>query len=317
VKEKSVVVLQCEDIEETVNRIFTSLRPTFSRRERCLVKPNLAALKKASTGTTTHPEVVRAVIDRLRDKFTEVSIVESDSSISETAEMKFKVCEYEDVAKTTGAKLINLSKVKSERTKLEHANLTVNLPRVLFDCDYIVSVPTLKTHRLVVFTAAIKNLYGFIPDAKRYKFHGKVNEIVADLNQIFKSKLTLCLVDGIVGMEEDGPINGTPVGFGKMIGGEDLLVVDTVCSYLIGAMPYNVKYLSLAAEYLGREIPEIKEIKIIGENLESARRDFKPALLEPLPSPPPAAHVRIFREVLNRSLKPLSALKAKMRARNS
>jgi len=103
-KNDTVVIVQGQNIEDMVNRAFTFLKPTFSRWQTCIVKPNLCALKKASTGVTTHPKLVEALVNRLRDYFTSVLIVESNSSALE-AEAKFKFCGYEEVAKSTGAKL--------------------------------------------------------------------------------------------------------------------------------------------------------------------------------------------------------------------
>lgn len=273
---KSVVMLQGQDIEGMVSRAFAFLKPVFGQRQICVVKPNLCTLKKASTGATTHPELVRALVNRLRDNFAEVLIVESDSSGID-ARMKFKFCGYEEVAKTTGAKLVNLTKADCDRVRLEHAKLTIDLPKLLFDCDYIVSVPTLKTHCLTVFTGNIKNAYGLIPFPHKTAFHKKVNEVVADLHVIIQSKLTLCIVDGIVAMEGNGPNYGTPVGFGTVIGGEDSLTVDTICCHVMGINPYKAKHLYLSAKYEGRKIPEISEIRIMGRRLESVKRKFKPA----------------------------------------
>lgn len=275
-KGNNVVIFQGQDIESIVNKVFAVLRPAFSKRQTCIVKPNLCALKKANTGATTHPELVRALVNRLRDDFTEVLIVESDSSGID-AEMKFKFCGYEEVAKTTGAKLVNLTKADCNRVRLEHAKLTIDLPKILFDCDYIVSVPTLKTHCLTVFTSNIKNAYGFIPYPHKTAFHMKVNEVVADLHTIIQSKPTLCIVDGIVAMDGNGPNIGTPVDFGTVIGGEDPLIVDTICCHAMGINPYRVRHLGLSAKYEGRKIPEISEIRIIGKRLGSIKRNFKPA----------------------------------------
>jgi len=279
-KDNTVAIVREQNIEDMVDEVFALLKPKLGQSQTCIVKPNLCALKKASTGATTHPELVEALVNRIRDHCSNVLIVESNSSALE-AEAKFKFCGYHEVAKQTGAKLVNLTKEDRIPVRLEHAGMVIDLPEILFDCNYILSVPTLKTHCLTVFTANIKNAYGLIPFPHKTAFHSKVNEVIADLHLVIQTKPTLCVVDGIVGMEGNGPIKGTPVHFRTVIAGEDPLIVDAACCYAMGINPNKVKHLRLCAKYEGRRVPEINQIKAIGEELESVRKNFVSAPTRP------------------------------------
>ena len=270
----TVSIVKGADANYIVEETFNLLKPKVRSADLCLVKPNLCTLKSPETGATTHPELVEGIVNMLRDRFAEVVIVESDSAAN-SAEMKFRYCGYYDVAKRADVKLLNLTRTKCVNLKFENAGLTMGLPRTLLDCDYFVSVPTLKTHSLTVFTANIKNLYGLLPHPRKTMYHGKVHEIVAELHALVQPKL--CLVDGIVGMEGNGPNRGDPAHFGAVIGGTDTLYVDTVSCNAIGLDPLKVRYLRLSADYLDRKLPNLNDVNIVGSQLEDVKRRFKPA----------------------------------------
>jgi len=269
-----VSIVKGNDAGYAVNKTFNLLKPKIKPGNLCLIKPNLCTLKSPKTGATTHPELVMEITNKLRDYFTEVAVIESDSGAS-TAEMKFKYCGYNDIAKLENVRLLNLTKSKCVKWKFENSGLTVDLPEILLNCDYFVSVPTLKTHSLTVFTANIKNLYGLLPHPRKTIYHNNVNEIVAELNVLVKPEL--CLVDGIVGMQGNGPNKGEPAHFGAVIGGTDSLLTDVVCCYAIGLNPMKVRYLRISAEYLKRKLPNLNDVKIVGNSLNEVRRRFRPA----------------------------------------
>jgi uncharacterized protein (DUF362 family) len=100
-----------------------------------------------------------------------------------------------------------------------------------------------------------------------------VNEIVAELNALVKPKL--CVVDGIVAMEGNGPNTGDPVDFGVCVTGTDSLCVDAVCCHAIGLDPSKVRHLRLAANYLSARFPNLNELEIVGNSLTEIRRNFR------------------------------------------
>lgn len=271
---ETVSIVKSRNAEYIVEQTFDLLKPNIIRPNLCLMKPNICSLMRAETGATTHPELVEALVNRLRDRCSEVAIVESDTAATST-EAKFRYCGYDEVSKRTGAKLLNLTKAKRSHFHLEHANFGLSLPDVLFDCDFFVSVPTLKTHVLTVFTANIKNLLGLLPHPRKTMYHGKVNEIVAELNALVKPKL--CVVDGITAMEGNGPNYGDPADFGVVIGGTNSLHVDFVCCHAMGLDPSKVQYLKLAADYLNEKFPQLNDTQIVGNSLEEVKRDFRKA----------------------------------------
>jgi uncharacterized protein (DUF362 family) len=150
------------------------------------------------------------------------------------------------------------------------------LPATLKQADWIVSMPKLKTHHWVGATLSMKNLFGILPG----EFYGWPKNIIHTAginNTVFDINSTLhphfAIVDGIVGMEGDGPIMGTAKKAGILAMGRNLPAVDATCARLMGINPYKIRYLANSDGKLG----PIGEAQIgqRGEKWQSVRTDFQ------------------------------------------
>jgi uncharacterized protein (DUF362 family) len=124
-----------------------------------------------------------------------------------------------------------------------------SFPRSVFEADLVVSMPKLKTHHWVGMTAAMKNLYGVLPGIKygwpkNVLHHAGIPQTVFDINASLPK--TIAIVDGIVGMEGDGPILGSPKALGLIAIGLNPTAVDATCARVIGLDPRKISYLKLA-----------------------------------------------------------------------
>jgi uncharacterized protein (DUF362 family) len=141
-------------------------------------------------------------------------------------------------------------KYEGNATKLE----TFTVPATLAQVDWIVSMPKMKTHHWAGVTLSMKNLFGVLPGIfygwpKNVLHVQGIHKSIIDLNATLRPHFTI--VDGIVGMEGDGPIMGTPKGAGVIAMGRNLPAVDATCARIMGVNPRKVKYLSKAAKMLG------------------------------------------------------------------
>jgi uncharacterized protein (DUF362 family) len=161
--------------------------------------------------------------------------------------------------------------LRSRFTRLDQ----MMLPEELMQADLVVTMPKLKTHHWAVMTGSMKNLFGVVPGAvygwpkNILHFRGIENSIL-DLTATVRPRLSI--VDGVVGMEGDGPIMGTPRHVGVIAMGTDPVAVDATCARLIGFDPGRIDYLSKASEYLGN-IDE-KRIEQRGERLQRYQTAF-------------------------------------------
>jgi uncharacterized protein (DUF362 family) len=128
------------------------------------------------------------------------------------------------------------------------------LPEALLSADLVVSMPKLKTHHWTGITCSMKNLFGVVPGAvygwpKNLLHFRGIDESILDL--VATVRPGLAIVDGVVGMEGDGPIMGRPKPAGVVLMGLDPVAVDASAARVIGLRPERVRYLSEAARFLG------------------------------------------------------------------
>ena len=100
-----------------------------------------------------------------------------------------------------------------------------------------------------------------------------LNEKIVDLASLFKDKVKINVVDGLVGAEVD-ETGGNPVKMDLVIAGRDMVAVDAVAAAVMGVSPHKVKYLQLAEEKsLG--VSNLEEIEVLGEKIEEVTKKFR------------------------------------------
>lgn len=160
---------------------------------------------------------------------------------------------------------------------------TFTFPSILREVDWIVSLPKMKTHHWTGVTLSMKNLFGVMPGIyygwPKNVFHlAGLPESILDINATLRPHFAI--VDGIVGMEGDGPILGTPKTMGLIVMGRNFPAVDATCARVMGIDPHRVGYLATASNWLG----PIHETRITqhGEPIWAVRQDF--SLVDDIPA---------------------------------
>jgi uncharacterized protein (DUF362 family) len=155
--------------------------------------------------------------------------------------------------------------------------VTVRLAKSYFD-SYIVSVARMKTHIDVGVTLTIKNVaIGSILDPDRQpEIGGLVSHAPKDIN-LSICRLTkvvfphLAIIDGVVGMEGDSPINGTPISSGVAVAGTDALAVDEVGTQLMGFDPRTIGYMWYLSNIRNLSA---EDIEVLGEDIIYCTKKF-------------------------------------------
>ncbi len=143
--------------------------------------------------------------------------------------------------------------------------------------DLIVSLAKMKTHHWAGATLSMKNYFGLVPGAiygwpkNELHFIG-IPKAIVELTRLFGPK-SFAIVDGIVGMEGNGPIQGTPKKAGVLVMGSNLPAVDATCCRIMGIDPAKVEYLQLAADRYG--VVEESRIDQRGEPIRPLRTNFR------------------------------------------
>jgi uncharacterized protein (DUF362 family) len=243
------------EIEETIVRALDTLGVDLSGKRTAVVKPNLVIAAHPKTGVVTHPAVVEAVVRILRDAgVSEITIADGPGVGLDTDEV-FRKSGYESLARRLGVGLVSFN--DAERREREWKYGTIGVPAILEDADVYVNVPKLKTHGYTTVTLSIKNHKGMLSEEdKKLDHHLGLHEPL-----VMQAKLRppdLVVLDGIVGVEGDGPLNGRPKRASLLAVGTNMLEVDATAARLMGFDPRNVKHLAIAErEGIGTLDPKV------------------------------------------------------------
>lgn len=214
-----------------------------------LIKPNLCVERDPSRRATVSCQVVKALIDEIlglkRDS--KIRIVESDS-FGKYIDTAFKNFGYVDLQKeyqdrNLDVSIVNLSKEPRTDISLQGLHLhEVKMPRILLEPKFFVSIAKLKTHGLTKITGVLKNQFGCLPEKDKTIYHGHINEVIVDINNIIKPDL--CFVDGLVEME--GVVRGKPRRLGVFLAGYNPVCVDSILARVMGFEPTRIRHISLS-----------------------------------------------------------------------
>lgn len=231
------------------------------------IKVNLCYYWDSSTGYTTDPRVVAAIIDYVRARFgknTSITIAESDATAMRTKH-NFSMLGYDRLARTKKVELFNLSEGEIEERKVtvNRRTITFKVPRVLLESDLFINVPKLKILRATTISCALKNVFGCIASPRKVIYHPFLNEAIVGINKILHPHITF--VDGLVALGH------FPVRLGLIMAGTDSLAVDTTAAKIMGYNPLKIKCLKLAAE---EKIGKSRDISVIGERIDKFKKRF-------------------------------------------
>lgn len=240
--------------------------------ERVVIKPNLCHKSSSRTGATTDVRIVQALVQYLLEKERcSITIVESDS-YARGSEQAFKRLGYRFLEGTDAVRLANLSQERTCTRDIDGRFFKeVHIPESLMDYDCFITVAKLKTSIIHRMTGAYKNQYGCLAVKEKRPNHPFLSEALFDLNMLFRP--SLCIVDGIVGMEGCGPTDGSPKRMNIIVLGWDAVTVDAVLCYIMGIDPFEVPHLKYAFD---NGIGELRKhnIDLLGEPLENVKDRF-------------------------------------------
>jgi uncharacterized protein (DUF362 family) len=264
------------DLADVISRGLRELAIDVRGRS-VLLKPNMVEYE-ANQAINTHPLVVVGAADALRRAGAREVLVGEGPGHRRDVEYLLTSTGLIDYLRDLRVPFVDLNHddVREVALRSWFTGLrSMALPASVLRADLVVSLPKLKTHHWAGMTCSMKNFFGVVPGAvygwPKNLLHLKgIHASILDLVATVRPGLTI--VDGIVGMEGDGPIMGRarPLGFIAM--GTDLPAVDATCARVIGIDPAKVTYLNAAGKFLGNVRPD--RIEQRGERIERYRVDF-------------------------------------------
>lgn len=274
----SVSIVKCQNYDE--NKVLSGLRrsidliggiQTFVKKgHHVLLKPNLLYGKSPEKAVTTHPAIVKGVIEIVREAGGVPFIGDSPSigSLMKAAEK----AGIKAVADEMKCPLVEFNRPVLPPNGKGKIFKQLEIDQTVLEADVIINLPKWKTHVQMLLTLGVKNLFGCIPGPRKALWHLKAGEdrktfaqILVDLYQVIQPSLTL--LDGIVGMEGNGPNSGRPIPLGLILASGDSLSLDQIVCDLLGISRKSLLTNRVAFEQgLGKD-----KIDVVGERVEDVK----------------------------------------------
>lgn len=276
---EKVVIKKCEDygqnLFEKVENIFSDLggiESFVSSGDRVILKVNLLMGKSPDKAVTTHPEIVRAVAEAVKKAGGIPVIADSPGGPFNNLNLNrgYRLSGFEKIAEEDDLELNYDTTEIKEKFSEGKIKKSFKLVKAIKDADLIINLPKLKTHGLTMYTGAVKNLFGVIPGLLKAEYHLNLeraehfSEMLVDLALLVNPGITI--MDGIVGMEGNGPSGGKTKEFGYILGSTSPFAVDIAGTYLMGIKPQK-KVPTVVAAANRNLVSDISEIEIIGDEL--------------------------------------------------
>lgn len=247
---------------------------------RVVIKPNLVDVV-GDAPCFTHPRVAQAMIQLARELGAREIIVAEGATFRRDVQAILDATGYADLLARERIAFVDLNyddvvavTLRGGYTRLK----TLLVAQTIRDADVLISLPKMKTHHWTQISVSIKNLFGIVPGVKygwpKNTLH--IQGIPAFLAELADSLPTraCAVVDGIVGLEGDGPLFGSAVPSGVIVAGNDLLAVDATCARLMGFDPAQIDYLAFAA-WAGIGAMDEGKIEWVGEPRARFQRRYE------------------------------------------
>lgn len=240
-----VSIVRCADYgEETCERALREVLVPFGGLDwvrpgmRVVIKANLVSAMKPEKAATTHPALLAALTQMLRERGANVVIGDSPGGTFAAPHLNavYRVCGLSE-AEAAGAELNRDFSQKEADLPEAHTAKHITYTGYLDGADAIISFCKLKSHGMLSLSAATKNLFGAIPGIIKPEYHYRYPDpmdfadMLIDLNEFFRPKLYL--VDAVQTMEGNGPTAGTPKYMGALLAGTNPHKIDLLCAKLV------------------------------------------------------------------------------------
>jgi uncharacterized protein (DUF362 family) len=265
---------------EIASVMFESMTPfgLQVKGKSVLLKPNLVGLDPKGF-INTHPTVIAAARECfLRMGASQVLVGDGPALDRDTEAILESVRLREHLGPLKNVFVdLNLDDVQKVTLPTHASRLReLFLPKTCMGVDFVVSMAKLKTHHWAGVTLSMKNMFGIVPGAcygwpKNVLHWAGIDRAILDINAA--ARPDFAIVDGIIGMEGNGPIQGQSKASGVLVFGNDPVAVDATCCRVMGLMPERVKYLEQAGTLLGHL--QADKIQQVGEAIESVRQSFE------------------------------------------
>jgi uncharacterized protein (DUF362 family)/NAD-dependent dihydropyrimidine dehydrogenase PreA subunit len=262
-----------QEVADAVNKavnLLGGIELFVKPKERILIKPNLLSARLPDRAVTTHPEVVRAIIRLVKKAGATPLLGDSPGGAIKGVERVWIETGMKALAQEENVELINFETSGLIEKKINHPLIPkIHLAKITSEVDGIINLPKLKTHGLMIYTGAIKNLFGCIPGMRKAEYHKLApfpkdfSHLLDEIYLILKDKVRFTLIDGIMGMEGNGPSSGDIRKLEMIIASQDAVALDYTVTSILGLKPGKIESI----RSLSRKI-DINKIEMLGNSVK-------------------------------------------------
>ncbi len=248
------------------------------RGKTVLLKPNFVGPDPSGV-MNTHPAVVAAAREGFLCLGAAKVVIADGPAIERDTEAIAEAMHLREFVGPLSPSFVDLNVDNVRRVVLRTRASSLRelyLPETVLGADLVVSMPKLKTHHWAGVTLSLKNMFGIVPGScygwpKNVLHWAGIARALLDINSTVRPGFAI--VDGIIGMEGDGPIQGNPKPCGVLVLGDDPVAVDATCARVMGLVPERIDHLARASYLLGH-LNEAN-IRQLGESIARACKPFE------------------------------------------
>lgn len=241
-----VGLVQCntyaeEELDEAIEKAMDLSGGIDVKGKKLLLKPNILSDSDPLKAISTHPEFVRSVIKYMQKNGAE-KIYVGDSPAAHKMSFNGRKSGLRQVTEETGANWIDFTENSTViETKTGKRKKKFTVTSIVDEVDMVISLPKIKTHQFMLYTGAVKNLFGLIPGFAKSTYHvsymtrNNFGEMLLDLLEAVKPAYSI--MDAVIGMEGPGPANGYPIPVKLILASKNAVALDTIASSIIGYDP--------------------------------------------------------------------------------
>jgi uncharacterized protein (DUF362 family) len=275
-----VAIISAESYSEKLDGLLYDALSLFGldvTGKTVLLKPNLVEYI-AGVEVNTNPWLVGAACDAFRRIGAKRLIVGEGPGHQCDTQLVLAESGFEEHLRDRNIEFVDLNRddVVAIKTGSGYTALkSLWLPKAILEADLVVSMPKVKAHHWAGVTLSMKNMFGVIPGA----IYGWPKNVL-HWQGIERSILDICstirphfvIADGIIAMEGNGPLHGSPRNLHRIVLADDSVAADFTCARLMGLIPERIYHLAQAARFLGNGDPN--RIDLLAENVPRSLQPF-------------------------------------------
>jgi uncharacterized protein (DUF362 family) len=280
-KRSRVAILNVDQYSHNLeNTLEATLRlfPIDLIAKTVLLKPNLVD-HLPGDAINTHPSLVLAAVECFRRLGAKSVLVAEGPGHQRDTQLVLYQSGYQDCLRGEKIRFVDLNRDELVRTPLGASYTGMKqlwLPRTVREADFVVSMPKMKAHHWSGVTLSMKNMFGIVPGTrygwpKNILHWGGIQQSILDICATIP--VHFVIADGIIAMEGNGPLNGTPRQLGKIVLSNDPVAADATCARLMGFEPNRIPHIREASRFLGNSSTVL--IDQVGEPLNPPRASFQ------------------------------------------